>query len=142
MKKYLLLLLLLPISAFAQQSIVGTWKTIDDKTLETKSLVKITESEGVFSGYITELFNPSEPNPVCSKCQDERKDQAIEGMQIIRQLTKKSDTKWAGGKILDPKKGKEYKLKMVLQEEGTKLKVRGYIGSPMLGRTQFWIRAK
>ena len=47
-----------------------------------------------------------------------------------------------GGEILDPNNGKVYKSKLKLVDNGAKLDVRGYIGVPMLGRTQTWIRAE
>ena len=142
MKKLLMFNLLLLISFIAQASdgLVGTWKSIDDESGEAKSLIQITENDGIYTGKIIQLFNPSTPNPNCSKCKDDRKDQAIIGMEIIRGVKQKKTNKWSGGKILDPKKGKEYKVKFTLKDEGATLKVRGYVGSPMLGRTQYWQR--
>lgn len=128
------------LSLLANDSIVGTWKTIDDETGKAKSLVKIIKKDGIFTGNIIKLFNPSEANPVCKNCTDDRKDQAIIGMQIIRDVKQKNDNKWSGGKILDPKKGNEYKVVFRLQEEGQQLKVRGYVGITLLGRTQIWER--
>ena len=131
-------------SSNAQSSlgnIVGQWKSIDDKTGKAKSIIEITEQNGVYTGRIIKLLNPSEPNPVCSKCKDERKNQAIEGMTIIENVSKKKKS-WGGGTILDPKNGKIYKVRFKLVEEGKTLKVRGYIGLPTLGRTQTWERIK
>ena len=119
--------------------IIGTWKTIDDETGKAKSLIEITEDNGVYSGKIIKILNPEEPNPVCKKCKGERANQPIEGMVIIENVSKKKDA-WSGGTILDPKKGKTYKVKFTLRENGSKLKVRGYIGIPTVGRTQIWQR--
>ena len=47
---------------------------------------------------------------------------------------------WSGGTILDPAKGKTYRAKVTLLEDGAKLEMRGYIGIEALGRTQTWIR--
>lgn len=140
MKKALLFLLLIPFLAYAESTPVGTWKSIDDESGEAKSLIEIKQQDGIYSGNIIKLFKPSKPNPTCEKCKDDRKDQAIVGMEIIRGVTQKKKNLWKGGKILDPKKGKEYKVKLKLLEDGSKLKVRGYVGSPMLGRTQIWER--
>jgi uncharacterized protein (DUF2147 family) len=131
------LLLILP-AANADNSPAGIWITIDDETQKPKSRVEISENNGIFTGKIIELFNPSEPNPLCTKCKGDKKDQPILGLTIIWDAIKKGKS-WKG-KILDPKKGKTYKLKLTLIEDGAKLKVRGYIGSPMLGRTQIWKR--
>jgi uncharacterized protein (DUF2147 family) len=47
---------------------------------------------------------------------------------------------WEGGEVLDPNNGKSYKVRIKPVDGGKKLEVRGYIGSPLLGRTQTWIR--
>jgi len=81
---------------------------------------------------------------VCKDCTDERKDKPIVGMTIIRNMKQSADDKasFEGGDILDPKDGKIYKSRMKLVDGGGKLDVRGYIGMPMLGRTQTWTRAE
>lgn len=143
MKKFLMtLVLLVSVSATAQDSIVGRWKTIDDETGKPKSIVEISEKDGVVTGKIERLFRePSEEqNPKCDKCSGDKKDQLIIGMQILSGLKKDGDNKWAGGQILDPKNGKTYSCKVELIENGQKLKMRGYIGFSLLGRTQVWQR--
>ena len=134
-------LILASISAQAQTSPAGLWKTIDDQTGKPKSLVRITESQGVFSGKIEKLFRaPSEEqHPKCGKCEGTNKDQPIIGMTIITGM-KGEDGEYQGGQILDPGSGKVYKSKMTLIEGGKKLDVRGYVGVPMFGRTQTWLR--
>jgi uncharacterized protein (DUF2147 family) len=118
-------------------SIVGKWKTIDDKTNEPKSIIQIYEKDGKYFGQIKELFlEPGDdPNPVCDECPDKdpRKDQPTKGMVIINDLVKK-DTEYSGGTILDPENGKIYKCK--LWTEGDSLMVRGYIA--FFFRTQTW----
>lgn len=122
-------------------SIVGKWKTIDDKTNEPKSIVQIYEKDGKYFGRIEELFrNPGEdPDPVCDKCPDGdvRKDQPTKGMVIIKDLVQKGDT-YEGGTILDPKEGKIYTCKLWV-EQG-ELMVRGYIA--FFFRTQTWHRVE
>ncbi|GAB3548067.1 DUF2147 domain-containing protein [Noviherbaspirillum agri] len=146
-KKYLTLAVtaaaLTSASAWAQDaSPVGLWKTIDDETGKPKSLVRIVEANGEYRGKIEKLFREAgeDPNPKCDKCEDARKDQPILGMTIITGM-KKDGSEFNGGQILDPANGKVYKSKMSVGEGGKKLDVRGYIGVPMLGRTQTWIRA-
>lgn len=132
----------LPAAAWAQAaSPVGTWKTIDDKTGKPKALVKITEEGGVLTGKIEKLFRgPSEEqNPTCAKCEDARKDQPLIGMTILSGLKKDGDA-YTGGEILDPAAGKIYKSKASLADNGNKLEVRGYVGAPVFGRTQTWVR--
>lgn len=129
-------------AAWAQStSPVGTWKTIDDKTGNPKALVRITEDGGVLTGKIEKLFRGPEEdqNPMCVKCEGARKDQPIIGMTILSGL-KKDGNEWTGGEILDPAAGKTYRSKATLKNGGNTLEVRGYIGTPLLGRTQTWMR--
>jgi uncharacterized protein (DUF2147 family) len=131
-------------AAWAQASPVGVWKTIDDDGKTEKSLVRITESGGQLSGRIETLFDASKKDSVCEKCSDDRKDKKLQGLTILRNVTKQADDEslWAGGDILDPNNGKVYKVRLRPIEDGRKLEVRGYIGMPMLGRTQTWIRVE
>ena len=131
----------MPVAWAQNASPAGVWKTIDDETGKPKSLVRITEENGVLTGKIDKLFRPAdqEQNPKCTSCEGARKDQPIIGMTILWGL-KKDGNEYTGGEILDPAKGKTYKSKLSLKENGSKLDVRGYIGAPMFGRTQTWVR--
>ncbi|UFS57393.1 DUF2147 domain-containing protein [Comamonadaceae bacterium M7527] len=137
--------LVLPGLASAQVTPVGLWKTIDDETGAEKSLVRIVEVDGVFTGTVEKALNPGpDSSPTCDLCTDERKGQMIVGMDIIRGVTKSvtNDGLWDGGDILDPQKGKTYTVRLTPIDGGAKLEVRGYIGMPLLGRTQTWIRVE
>ncbi|USX19994.1 DUF2147 domain-containing protein [Oxalobacteraceae bacterium OTU3REALA1] len=127
--------------AFAADTPVGLWKNIDDETGKPKALIRITENAGAFQGQIEKLYRePNEDqNPKCDKCEGARKDQPIVGMVILSGL-KKDGEEFNGGEIVDPKNGKVYKAKMHMTDAGKKLNVRGYIGMPMLGRSQVWVR--
>ncbi|KAF3997358.1 DUF2147 domain-containing protein [Glaciimonas immobilis] len=134
--------LLLATSALAQTaSPVGLWKNIDDTTGKPKALIRITESNGEFSGKIEKLYReaPEELNPKCVKCEGDNKDKPIIGMTMLQGM-KADGADYDGGTILDPANGKVYKSKMTLIEDGKKLNVRGYIGLPLIGRTQTWVR--
>lgn len=137
--------LVLPGFANAQATPVGLWKTIDDETGTEKSLVRIVDAGGALTGTVEKALNP-DPNAsrTCDLCTDERKGQVIVGMDIIRGVTKSvtSDGLWDGGEILDPQKGKTYKVRLTPIDGGAKLEVRGYVGMPLLGRTQTWIRVE
>ena len=135
-------MLAMPLVAMAQNaSPVGVWKTIDDETGKPKSLVRITEEGGALTGKIEKLFRPAgqDQNPKCTACEGARKDQPIIGMTILSGLKKDGD-EYTGGEILDPSKGKTYRSKATLKDNGSKLEVRGYIGAPMFGRSQTWVR--
>jgi uncharacterized protein (DUF2147 family) len=134
------------LSAAAQAtSPAGVWRTIDDNTKKDKSLVRIVEANGVFTGKVEKIVDPDAPkDAVCKDCTDERKDKPILGMTIIRNMKQSSDDKtvFEGGDILDPNNGKVYQSKMKLVDNGEKLEVRGFIGISLLGRTQTWVRVE
>ncbi|MFE8602094.1 DUF2147 domain-containing protein [Archangium violaceum] len=131
-------------SALAQEaSVLGRWTTIDDATKKPKSIVTIYEEGGKLFGKVEKLFREpnEEQNPLCDKCEGALKNQPILGMIVLRDL-KKDGNEWTGGTILDPANGKTYKSKIALEDGGKKLKVRGFIGIALIGRTQYWMRAE
>jgi uncharacterized protein (DUF2147 family) len=122
-----------------QHSPIGYWKTIDDVSGEPKSIIKITYSEaGILSGSVVKLFK--DPHKVCDACEGDERNKPIVGMVIMKQLvpSKEHSSEWVNGQILDPKNGKIYNCHIKLSEDGQKLKVRGYIGLPLFGRSQTW----
>lgn len=117
----------------------GLWKNIDDKTGEAKALIRIEEVDGELRGRIESILTPGRADAVCDQCEGELRGQPIRGMQILEGLRKVGDW-WEGGTILDPNNGKSYRSQLRTIEGGTRLEVRGYIGMPILGRTQTWVR--
>jgi uncharacterized protein (DUF2147 family) len=67
------------------------------------------------------------------------KDRPVIGLRILWDLRKDGE-QWSGGKVLDPNNGKVYKCFIVMEDGGKKLRVRGFIGFSLLGRTQYWLR--
>ena len=133
--------LLLPAFAFAQTSPVGLWKTIDDDGKTAKSLVRISEQGGTLVGNIDKLLDPKDPvDAKCDKCSDDRKNQPVVGLQIIRGVKSEGDGIWGGGEVLDPNNGKTYRTRLKPVDGGKKLEMRGYIGP--FYRTQTWIRVE
>ena len=120
---------------------VGLWKTVDDNTGKAKSIIRIWEKDGKLYGRIVKLIDPQEPNPLCVECKGKLKNKPVIGMTIMAGLSKDGD-EWNGGTIMDPENGKTYKVLIQVLAGGKKLKVRGYIGVSLLGRTQHWIRVK
>lgn len=118
---------------------IGVWKTVDDKTGAARAMVRIYEEGGKLFGRIEQSFTPGAETRVCGVCSDDRKDKPIIGLIIIRNM-KPADGEWNGGDILDPDNGSVYRCKFHLEENGTRLLVRGYIGISLLGRTQTWQR--
>ena len=150
MKKFLIRILpgLLLVSLFGLQpllaqdlsTITGVWKTFDDDTKQPAALVEITVKDGIYSGVIKKLLDPS-ALPTCEKCTDSRKDKPVLGMEILSGL-RKSGESYVDGRILDPDDGEIYRTEMKLKDQGSKLDVRAYIGIPLLGRTQTWLRER
>jgi uncharacterized protein (DUF2147 family) len=119
----------------------GLWKNIDDETGKPKALIRVSENGGVITGRIEKILT-DKPDAVCDKCTDERKDKPVQGMTIISGMRSNAEQPgvFDGGEILDPNNGKVYRSQMKLLDGGRKLDVRGYIGVPLFGRTQTWLR--
>lgn len=117
---------------------VGLWKSIDDGTRQPKALIRIAEASGVLIGRIEKILT-DKPDALCDQCTGELKDKPVLGMTILRGHKKGGDF-WEGGTILDPANGKTYKSHLKVTDGGNRLEVRGYIGTPLLGRTQTWVR--
>jgi uncharacterized protein (DUF2147 family) len=128
-------------SAYAQSTPAGLWQSIDDTTGKPRAEIRISDAGGVYTGRIERSLLPTPAGVVlvCELCPDDRKDKPLIGMDIIRNIKPSNDAQvWDGGEILDPDKGKIFKLRLQLQDSGKKLQVRGYIG-PFF-RNQTWIR--
>ncbi len=124
------------------ESPIGRWQTFDDQTHAPKGMVRIYEQEGKLFGRIERAASRRNDADVCAVCTDDRKDQPIDGLLIIRNMNRSSTDplEWSGGDILDPETGRLYRLKMRVEERGAKLAVRGFFGVALLGRTQIWSR--
>lgn len=120
---------------------VGAWTTIDDETKQPKSVVRITEKDGVFSGTVVKIFDPAKQDSKCDDCagDDPRKGKPVIGMTILTGLKHNGESVYAGGTILDPANGKTYNAEVTVIEGGKKLEMRGSV--LFIGRTQTWVRA-
>lgn len=131
----------IPVQDSSRNSPVGRWKTVDDVTGKAKSVVVIWEENGKLYGRIQKLVDPdpNDPNPRCEECTGDQKGKRVIGLRILWDLCRDSNG-WSGGSILDPANGKTYKCQLSVEDGGRKLKVRGFIGVSLLGRTQYWLR--
>lgn len=130
-------------AALAQASPVGLWRTIDDSTGKPRGEVRIVETDKGLSGRLVRSLaaDPSKEPTTCKACADDRKDQPMIGLEMVRGGKLAADGQWyEGGEILDPDNGKTYTLKMRVADGGTKLTIRGYMGP--FYRTQTWERAQ
>ena len=127
--------------AHAQTTPVGLWKTIDDETKLEKSYVRIVDADGVLGGKVERVLDPAKQDAKCDECGDARKGQPILGMTILEGVRKNADEPcWDGGTILDPNKGKTYRVRLTPKDGGKQLEVRGFIGP--FYRNQTWLRVE
>jgi len=126
------------VNSYQINQIEGVWITQDDETDKKKSEVLLYKNEGKLYGKILNLLLEEDKGKLCVNCKGENKNLAIEGMVIVEGLELNGKT-WEEGTILDPKSGKTYSCYITFENDNT-LKVRGYIGFSLLGRTQKWIR--
>lgn len=119
------------------QSILGQWETFDDHTNKKKAIVEIYENNNLYFAKIVESF-VSEKDAICETCKGIRKGQPITGLVIVENI-RKDGKEFNDGTIMDPENGKTYKCYLELVDDN-KLKVRGYLGLSLFGRTQYWKR--
>ena len=106
--------------AMAADPIVGNWQTFDDDGKTPKGVVKVTESNGVFTGKLVSTVKPEGKKYV--------------GMTIIQGLKADGGGKYSGGKITDPSKDKSYRMTSAIN--GNTMKLKGYLGP--FSRSQVW----
>jgi uncharacterized protein (DUF2147 family) len=122
-------------------SLAGRWKTFDDHTGKLKSIVDLREDDGEVSGTVETLFDPPVPHPTCYLCSGDLKDRPLVGLRVLWGFHKDGD-QWSGGQVLDPESGKIYHGTLALEDGGKKLRLHGYVGIQLFGRTEYWQRAE
>lgn len=113
---------------------IGLWKT-------ERGLVRIYESQGSLLGRIERSFTPGDETRLCTACKDDRKDQPVVGLVIMRNV-KYAGGNYEGGDILDTQSGSVYRCKLALDQSGSRLTIRGFIGVALFGRTVVWSRVE
>lgn len=136
MKKFLFGALALAALHVQAAGIEGKWRTIDDETKKPKAVVQITKNGNSYNGTIVALADGIE-----NKCPACKPAKPLIGLTVLKGL-KEDGKEFTGGEIYDPKGGKTYKAKAELANGGNSLKVRGYLGVSLLGRTQTWQRVQ
>lgn len=122
------------------QQVQGQWKTIDDDTGESKSIVNLFEKDGKIYGKVKKILRKDKRDVRCTECEGDQKNQKVEGMVILKNLTE-DNNKYSGGTITDPENGKTYDAKIWVKEgDPNTLMVRGYVS--FLYRTQEWKKVK
>lgn len=146
MKKLVSVLFLCAATIFANaqvEKMLGYWTSVDDDSGKEESVFYVYKAtDGKYYGKLVKLLEQEKKGAICDKCTGADKDKPLEGMVLMRGL-KEDGKSLSGGKIMDPKNGKEYNLKVSLDEKTDRLKIRGSLDkSGLLGRTQYWVRRK
>jgi len=141
-------------SAVAQDgdAILGLWAT-DPEGGGGEAHVRIYKEDGKYFGEIVWLAEPVYPDDDPKGTPGEKKtdlnnpDPDLQGEPVIGLLITKDFVYngkglWHKGTIYDPDNGKTYKCKIKYGDSDKVLKVRGYIGVSMLGRTTYWTRVE
>ena len=146
--RYLMGMMLCAVQSFSYAAeITGTWKAIDDKTGYAHADVEISKlNDGTYQGKVIRIHAiPNRPaHTYCSKCKGALKDVPILGISVLSGLKPNPEKKneFVNGSILDPLTGNVYKSKATLNSRGNVLTLRGYVGTPMLGRTVSWVKVE
>lgn len=124
-----------------KSNVAGYWQTIDDATQKPSAIIHVKRVGDVYQGNIAKIYTitTERSDDICLHCTGDQKDKPILGLTIIKDM-QCGENACKAGTILDPRDGKLYHASMTLIEDGQKVKVRGYVGIPLFGKTVVWNR--
>ena len=116
--------------------IEGTWLSGDGD-----GWIEITRTGDGLSGIVKGSPNADDERPDTDEKNPDPalRGRPLTGLELFHNFAYDGDGRWSGGTIYDPNSGKTYRCIITWVDDAT-LKVRGYIGVPMLGRTETWTR--
>lgn len=142
------------VPAFADDgdAILGLWAT-DPEGGGGEAHVEVFKEGGKYHGRIVWLAEPvygpddpdgpeGQPKTDTENPDPARRQDPVIGLLIVKDFDYKGDGVWYHGTIYDPDNGKTYKSKIKLGDSDTELKVRGFIGVSLIGRTTVWTRVE
>jgi uncharacterized protein (DUF2147 family) len=132
------------IAAVAQShkadDILGTWLNE-----EATGKIQLYKENGKYFGKVVWLKEPNDkvtgkPRTDVENPVEKLRSNPLVGLVNMRDFTFDGKEEWSGGTIYDPKNGKTYKC-YIRFDSPNKLKVRGYIGVSLIGRSTFWTKS-
>ncbi len=136
----MLLFVMASLNVLAQKAdaIVGKWINPSGE-----GQVQIYKKGSKYFGKLVWMKEPNDengkPKTDVKNPNDALKSRPKMGLELLKDFVFEDDS-YEDGTIYDPKSGKTYSCKMTMN--GNKLKIRGYIGISLLGRTEIWTRVK
>ncbi len=118
----------------------GIWQIFDDQSGQQAAAIRIYPVGAAFNGRIVRVMQATDAARPCAPCKDDRHNQPLLGLEILRGLRPDGAGGWSGGTIVDPDTGNIYSATAKLDGGGGKLIVRGYLLISLLGRNQIWLR--